>query len=83
MTDTSVILTDRYNRELLRLSPTRRLEMACSMFESAKALALAGIRVRMSQSNPLDERVALFMRLYGADLAVQHRERVVAHLRAA
>ncbi|MBN2565344.1 MAG: hypothetical protein JXB46_06505 [Candidatus Eisenbacteria bacterium] len=83
MTDTPVSLTDRYNRELLRLSPARRLEMACSMFESAKALALAGIRVRMSPSTDVDERVALFMRLYGSDLTAEQKEGVVARLRAA
>ena len=83
MTDTSPEVRVRYLRELLRQSPARRLEMTCSMFGSAKALALAGIRLRGGRGSPQDEQSALFIRFYGGDFTREERASVVAHLRSA
>jgi hypothetical protein len=53
------------------------------MFVSAKALALAGIRLRSVGGGPDEERRALFIRLYGDDFTREGAAIVVAHLRAA
>lgn len=83
MTDTPASVSARYTRELLSQSPARRVEMACSMFASAKALALAGIRLRTAGGDPEEERRALFVRLYGDDFTREGVANVVAYLRAA
>lgn len=83
MTDTPASVRARYTRQLLSQSPARRVEMACSMFASAKALALAGIRLHTAAGHPEEERLALFVRLYGEDFTREDVASVVAHLRAA
>jgi arginase family enzyme len=83
VTDTSAEIRTRYARELLRQTPFRRLEMACSMFASAKALAMAGIRHRGEAASLEDERRALLIRFYGADLSPEGRASVAARRRAA
>ena len=83
MTDTPASVSARYTRGLLSQSPARRIEMACSMFVSAKALVLAGIRLRNGDSDPEEERRALFVRLYGDDFTREDVASVVAYLRAA
>ena len=83
MTDTSASVNARYSEQLLRLGPARRIEMACAMFTSARALALAGESLLRGELAPLDERVALLARFYGDDLTDETRARIEAHLRAA
>ena len=83
MTDTPTEVRDRYAHQLLCQTPARRLEMACSMFASAKALVIAGIRMRDGVGTLRDERKAIFIRLYAADLSPDEKASVVAHLRAA
>ncbi len=83
MTDTPSAVNSRYTAALLRQSPARRIEMACEMFGSAKALALAGLRLHSAGPSDSDVRSALFIRLYGGDLSPESRARAEAHLRAA
>lgn len=82
MTDTPQAVADRYTRALLSVSAARRIEMACSMFGAAKAMALAGLRIAPLQQ-PTGERAALFLRIYGADFPEDVRRSVVAHLERA
>lgn len=83
MTDTPPAVSSRYTADLLRESPARRIEMACEMFGSAKALALAGLRLHSTGPSDSDVRIALFVRFYGGDLSPENRARAEAHLRAA
>ena len=83
MTDTPASVNARYTEELLRQGPARRIEMACAMFASAKALALAGECLLRGELDTLSERVALLARFYGDDLPDEVQARIEAHLRAA
>jgi len=82
MTDTPKAVADRYTRALMSVPPARRIEMACSMFGAAKAMALAGLQTAPHEQRS-GERVALFLRFYGADLPEDVRACVVAHLERA
>jgi hypothetical protein len=81
MTDTSADVEARYRERLLALPPAARLEMASRMFSTARALAVAGLKLETESSNSIRER--LFRRLYGRDFSQQEADRIAAHLRAA
>ena len=83
MTDTPASVNARYSEQLLRQGPARRIEMACAMFSSARALVLAGESSLRGNLSLLDERVALLARFYGDDLTDEAQARIEAHLRAA
>jgi len=79
MTDTSPDMVAEYRRRIMALSPERRLAMACEMFQTAKALARAGIL----QNGPLPEcevRRQLFLRFYGSEFDEEERARILASL---
>jgi len=82
MTDTPATIIARYSDALLAVSPSRRIEMACAMFGTAKALVLAGARMESGRSDAITDRHILLLRLYGTDLDEQVRGRIEAALRA-
>ncbi|OIO10540.1 MAG: hypothetical protein AUJ52_03940 [Elusimicrobia bacterium CG1_02_63_36] len=80
--------TDRKVERLLRTllmskSDEARLAMGCSMFDDAKAIALAGLRAERPGMDDLECRVQLLRRLYGQDLGEPRLKRVSARLRQA
>jgi len=81
MKDTPADVEDRYRRQLMALTPARRLAMACRMFGTAKALIRAGI-ARGDPVSRTEARRLMFLRLYGQDFNETDRAKVVAHLEA-
>ena len=80
MSDTTPAVAAEYRRRLMALTPGQRVAMACDMFDTAKALARAGIL----KNGPLPEaelRVRLFLRFYGNDFSTAECARIVEHLR--
>lgn len=66
----------------MSLTPAERLTMVSGMFDSARALVLAGIRARLGgDATEQDLRVALFLRFYGGDLAAAELQRIVSEMR--
>ena len=53
--------------------------MGCDMFDSARRMVLAGLRDEFASDG--ERKVALFLRLYGADFDSTRRERIVARIR--
>jgi len=85
VTDTPEPIRDRYRAMLLRLSPAERLAMACRMFDTAKALALAGIRRRepaVVADSPA-ARQKIFLHLYRNDFSPRETERILNLLKDA
>lgn len=81
MTDTSPDTAIRYRRMIMSLTPAERLTMASGMFDSARLLALAGIREALGKNATEQQlRVELFLRFYGADYAPDQRQRIVSEL---
>ena len=81
MTDTSSEVLSRYRAQLLALSPGARLAMASRMFATAKALALAGLRLE-GESTAVPVREQLFRRLYEGEFDALEFDRIAEHLRA-
>ena len=74
MNDTPEAVQNFYRTLLMRRSGSERLHMGCAMFDTARALALANLRV-LSQSD--DElRARLFVRTYGGDFDPETVERI-------
>ena len=81
MKDTSEDMQERYEAMLMALSPGERVAMACRMFNTAKALAIAGIQHR---EGPIDDpvllRQKLFLHFYRDDFTPEETERILAHI---
>jgi hypothetical protein len=54
---------------LLQRSGEERMRMACSMFDTAKALASASIRETQPDISDIDLRRVLFLRFYGHEFS--------------
>jgi len=81
MNDTPGPITDKYRAMLLRLSPPKRLAMACRMLSTAKALAQAGIRCRsVSFEDPTAMRREVFLHFYRNDFSRLEVERILDSL---
>lgn len=83
MNDTSLKVERLLRNLLMAKSGEERLAMGCSMFDDAKAIALAGLRAERPGMDDLDCRVQLLLRLYGQDLGEPRFNRVSARLRRA
>lgn len=80
MKDTGSKVSERLAALYSSLPGRRRLEMACGMFDDAKALALAGIRAREPHADPKELRRRLFLRLFGSDFPPHRIRRILARL---
>jgi hypothetical protein len=80
MKDTPPDVERRYRAMLLQRSGAERLKMGCSMFATARALAIASVLEKEPSAPPAAVRRALFLRFYGADFDAEARERIAARL---
>jgi len=83
MSDTSASVVAELERRYRALPGARRVEMACGMFDDAKALAISGI---LSEHPGLDRselRKRLFLRIFGEDFAPEKARKILAHLKLA
>ena len=78
MNDTPEAVQDLYRTLLMRRSGSERLQMGCAMFDTARAFALANLRLLSHNDNEL--RVHLFVRTYGGDFDAEAVERISAWL---
>ena len=77
MNDTTPEMEALHRKLLMQRSGEERLRMACSMFETARALALASFG-DISES---EKRVQLFLRFYGDDVDERMKARIISELR--
>ena len=81
MRDTSPEVEQLYRSILLARSPADRLAMACDMFTTGRALAIAGLRATSSiHLDGLLLKKALLRRLYSLDLSPREIEKIEAKL---
>jgi len=83
MNDTSLKIAQLLRNMLMAKSDAERLAMGCSMFDDAKAIALAGLREERPGMDDVECRVQLLQRLYGRDLGELRSKRIAARLRLA
>ena len=79
MNDTSASVAKQYRALLMARSGSERLLMTCDMFDSARRIVLAGLPG--DPANTTERRVALFVRLNGADFDAPTRARITAKIR--
>ena len=80
MKDTSPEMEARFREMLMARSGAERLRMGFDMFDTARALVLAGLPPGTSEA---DRRVHLFLRFYGDEFTAEQRERIIAAIRRA
>jgi hypothetical protein len=76
MKDTHPSMEAKMDALLRARTPEERLLMGASMFDAAKAMALAGIRRDHPDLGEAEVRRALFLRFYGDDFDPAQRERI-------
>jgi hypothetical protein len=80
MNDTTPEMERTYRAMLLQRSGAERVRMGGSMFSTARALILAGLRAREPSASPAALRRALFLRFYGADFGEDTRQRIAERI---
>ena len=83
MKDTPIIIEQRYHAMLMELTPAERLKMCCRMFQTAKQLILAGIRMRYgSKADPKTINRETFLKLYSDDFPELHLKNILKSLQS-
>jgi hypothetical protein len=77
MGDTHKEIEERYKEMLLARSPSEKLRMASGMYDSARRLVIAGVRIGNRQLSASQLRGQLFLRMYAHDFTVAEREKIV------
>jgi hypothetical protein len=77
MNDTTPEMEKLHRELLMQRSGQERMRMASSMFDTARALALASF----GNISEEEKRVQLFLRFYGDDVDPKMKARIVAELR--
>jgi hypothetical protein len=68
-------------REMIRMkSPTERVKMGCSMYETSKHLIIRAILENNPGISEVGLRQELFLRFYGNDFNPIEREKILKHL---
>lgn len=80
MNDTDVRIEQIQRERILRLTPTDRVRMGSSMFETTKELMENGFRARFPNLDSVAIRPLVFKALYGSDLDEVQRKKIEAHL---
>lgn len=76
MNDTPPSIEAKMDELLRSRTPEERMRMGASMFDAARAMALAGIRRDHPELGAAGIRRALFLRFYGDDFDPAQRERI-------
>lgn len=80
MRNESPHLEKLYHEMIMALTPGERLKMACRMYDTAKALVIAGIRMRMPDVNEAQLRAQVFLRMHGSDFTPEELTRIMREL---
>ena len=78
MRDTSASIELIHRKLLMSRNGWERLRMGCDMFDTAREIVLAGLRLSAGE----DVREAIFLRFYGDDFDARTRERILARIRS-
>ena len=73
-------LENLYIEMLMALSPGERLLMACRMYDTAKTLMIAGIRMQMPEANEAQVNAQFFLRMHGSDFTPEELAKIMREL---
>ncbi len=80
MNDTSISIKKRMAKMIASRTPTERLRMASSMFDSGRKLMMAGLKNRNKTFNEAQLRTQMFLKLYGEKFTNAEIERIVNNI---
>jgi len=69
-----------YDEMIMALSPGERLLMGCRMYDFAKSLMIAGIRMQMPDATEAQVRAQFFKRMYGSDFTPEELKKIMREL---
>lgn len=81
MNDTDPRIEKIYRNMLMSKSPFERLQMACSMFDTAKEIVTSSIMEKKPDISASDLRCEIFLQLYGPDFSPPQKEKILSYLR--
>jgi hypothetical protein len=79
VTDTTPEILELQHRLLLERTGAERFRMAVSMSQTARAIVRSSLPPELTEA---EQRVQLFLRLYGEDFSRTERERIIERIRA-
>jgi len=80
MRNESPQLEKLYQEMIMALSPGERMKMACRMYDTAKALVIAGIRMRMHDASEAKVRAQVFLQMHRNDFTPEELIKIMQEL---
>ena len=77
MNDTSLKVSEQFQRLLMRKPPEERLRMGCSMFDAAKTMAKSSILGQFPDISSTDMKKKIFLRFYKEEFSEIQREKIL------
>ena len=77
MTDTHNSIAIRFHQMIMERSGVERLEMGCSMFDTAKQIVRSSIIARNPGASGAQMKKEIFLRFYGQDFSPEYREKIL------
>ncbi len=82
MRDTSEEMTKKMHEMIQKKSPSERLKMGSSMYETSKYLVTRAIKEKNPTISIPDLRKELFLAFYADDFTPEQQEKIILHLSA-
>ena len=82
MIDTHHDIAVRYRNMMMQKSGEQRLQMGCSMYDTAKQIARSSILAGTSDITDAELKKKIFMRFYGHEFSPTYRDKVISALLA-
>lgn len=82
MNDTHPKVAEKWKEWMASKRPEERLMMACSMYDTAKALVVSSILDKTPDISPSQLRREVFLRFYGSDFDPVTTKKILAWLDA-
>lgn len=80
MNSESPHLEKLFQEMLLALTPDERVAMVSRMYDEAKELIAAGVRMRMPHANEAQIRAQVFLQMYGGDFTREELANIKSQL---
>ena len=81
MYDTVPSVANRFRELMMAKSREQRLRMGCSMYDTAKKIAISAIRQQYPRISSKETKAEVFLRFYGAEFSDSQKEKILVALR--
>lgn len=80
MKDTTAEIESIFYEEIMKKSGQERLKMGFSMFDMARRQIIAAIRNDNPDTDLMDIKKGIFIRLYGDEFSSEEQRKILSHL---